>query len=582
MTGVERLSFRDSREVRTRRFLRQSKVGVLVALAAFLLAALAQYASVLQKSELWLYDALIRVRVRDASHFRSPVTLVLINPRDLKPDQVNAGNITDDALADLLQRILDDHPAVIGLDVFRAEPIAASAEKRSTGETPDKPPTGGTPDKLKDVILRNRQVILSEFLGLPDGAPIPVRDTIRDFFRTPEARIGFADYQKDDRSTVRRAFMNLRVERRQKDARSQEDAFSLAFLVARAYLASRPSKVSIVPNDDDYLIGPAKTSLKKLSPDAGGYSGLDAGGFQFLIDYRDQNFTKCYFSDVHCPSFADKVVLVGYYDEHDSFGSPLRGDPNLNGNIPGVELHGHVVSQLIRMGEGQTAPVRPAPPALTYFCILVFALGASVYGTLARSYAWFGAGLSLNLLAVLLSAGIALEIGNLWVPAVPSLLAAFLSANLAKVAARRWLRIFVNYAREDAERVREVYACLRAAGQHPWVDTENLDRDAGALFSEAIASQIRRSDRFLACISEASLVKTENPSAVAGEIMRNTVLAKEIVQALDTWDQKLDGKKGLIPVRLEPCRMPERLKEVQCIDFYGDDCCSRLLAALRA
>jgi hypothetical protein len=43
---------------------------------------------------------------------------------------------------------------------------------------------------------------------------------------------------------------------------------------------------------------------------------------------------------------------------------------------------------------------------------------------------------------------------------------------------------------------------------------------------------------------------------------------KELVYALDVAQEKPDGAVFLIPVRLEDCQIPHRLRSWQCIDLF--------------
>jgi hypothetical protein len=127
-------------------------------------------------------------------------------------------------------------------------------------------------------------------------------------------------------------------------------------------------------------------------------------------------------------------------------------------------------------------------------------------------------------------------------------------------------QIFLSYAREDEEQVKKFYQRLSDAGFKPWMDTEDLL--PGEIWKSRIPQAIRESDFFLACLSGNSVNKR-------GWIQR------EIKDALDIWQEKLDSDIYLIPARLEDCEVPERLGDFQWVDLFEEDGWTRLVKAIR-
>lgn len=128
-------------------------------------------------------------------------------------------------------------------------------------------------------------------------------------------------------------------------------------------------------------------------------------------------------------------------------------------------------------------------------------------------------------------------------------------------------KIFISYAREDVEPVTQLYDKLTAAGFEPWLDMKNLV--GGEQWEHAIKKAIRQSDFFLACLSGCSVTK-------------RGFLQKEIREALDLWQEKLDDDIYLIPVRLEECQLPENLCKFHRIDLFDEGGLSLLLKTVRA
>ncbi len=131
--------------------------------------------------------------------------------------------------------------------------------------------------------------------------------------------------------------------------------------------------------------------------------------------------------------------------------------------------------------------------------------------------------------------------------------------------AKATAQIFLSYAREDEEEVERLYQKLSEAGFKPWVDTKDIL--PGEIWQTSIQKAIRRSDFFLVCLSA--------KSAKRGWIQR------EIKQALNIWQEKLDSDIYLIPVRLEDCPAPERLSKFQWVDLFEKDDWTRLVKAIQ-
>lgn len=122
-------------------------------------------------------------------------------------------------------------------------------------------------------------------------------------------------------------------------------------------------------------------------------------------------------------------------------------------------------------------------------------------------------------------------------------------------ASRGAPQIFLSYAHQDYEKVKELYDKLLKAGYRPWIDKEELP--PGVRWDVAIKKAIRDSDFFLACLSETS-------------VNRKGVLQSEREQALEILSGMKDTDIYLIPVRLDDCDPPEILSRFQYVDLFTD------------
>ena len=128
-------------------------------------------------------------------------------------------------------------------------------------------------------------------------------------------------------------------------------------------------------------------------------------------------------------------------------------------------------------------------------------------------------------------------------------------------------QIFLSYAREDEEKVENLYRKLSDAEFKPWMDKKDIL--PGEIWQSCIQRAIRRSDFFLACLS-------------AKSVNRRGFLQREIKDALDIWQEMLEDDIYLIPVRLEDCEVPESLRDFQWVNLFEEDGWTRLVTAIQA
>ena len=131
-------------------------------------------------------------------------------------------------------------------------------------------------------------------------------------------------------------------------------------------------------------------------------------------------------------------------------------------------------------------------------------------------------------------------------------------------------RIFISYAREDADVARRLYADLRDAGLSPWMDINDLI--PGQAWKEAVEAAIRDSSYFLALISKHSISK-------------RGFIQKELRIALDGYEEVSPADVFLIPVRLEDVVPAHRaLAELQWVDLWPSyaDALKKILVAMSA
>jgi hypothetical protein len=128
------------------------------------------------------------------------------------------------------------------------------------------------------------------------------------------------------------------------------------------------------------------------------------------------------------------------------------------------------------------------------------------------------------------------------------------------------LSVFLSHASADKPVVRDLHQRLRRDGFEPWLDEEDLL--PGQDWEQEIRKTVRRADVVLVCLSHSSITK-------------EGYVQKEIKLALDVADEKPDGTIFVVPVRLEECEVPERLRQWQWVNYYEKQDYERLVRALR-
>ena len=107
------------------------------------------------------------------------------------------------------------------------------------------------------------------------------------------------------------------------------------------------------------------------------------------------------------------------------------------------------------------------------------------------------------------------------------------------------LNVFLCHSSGDKPKVRELYNRLRNDGIEPWLDEEDLI--PGQDWQIEIPKAVKNSQAVLVCLSNSAITK-------------EGYVQKEIKYALDVADEKPEGVIYLIPVKLEPCQVPGRLR----------------------
>jgi hypothetical protein len=131
-------------------------------------------------------------------------------------------------------------------------------------------------------------------------------------------------------------------------------------------------------------------------------------------------------------------------------------------------------------------------------------------------------------------------------------------------------KVFLAYVQEDSSKAERLFRDFRAAGFDPWLDRKKLL--PGQNWPRSIEQAIELCDYFVACFSKRSIGK-------------RGCFHCELRYALDCAARVPFEEIYFIPVRLEECRVPWRIRrELEYVDLFPDweQGFQRILAAIRS
>jgi CHASE2 domain-containing sensor protein len=304
----------------------RSALLISVAVAAAMLGI--RNVGLLQPLELQTFDQLQRLRPQEQPDPR----LLVVTATEADIQKRKEWPLTDRTLGQLLSKLEQHEPEVIGLDIYRDFPIP----------TRDR---SGQQD-LRPHLLSPRLVSVcavpksdqTEGIAPPPGVP--------------SDRLGFSDVVVDDDGVLRRQLLFM-----QPDVQSPcptTEAFSLQ--LALHYLAAQGIEPELTPQEE-YKI--KNTIFKPLSAQRGSYRTTDTRGYQILLNYRvpespgqvarQVTLSEVLNNQVDPEWVKGKVVLIGVTAESvkDNFWTPYSRSARPHQPLSGVLVQAQMVSQIL-------------------------------------------------------------------------------------------------------------------------------------------------------------------------------------------------------------------------------------------
>jgi len=401
---------------RFQHFQSRSIAALSIAATVFAAVMALRLTGLLESPEIWAYDQFLRLRAPRRAPEASPIVLIEITEDDIR----SYGHpLCDETLGQIVSRVMAAGPRAMGIDLYRDAPIPQPCGLREAGA-----PLPPHYLQLGDTITASDLVVM--VMKFPDpesgGTPPPT-------FLEGTNQIGFSDMpiDIDQGGAVRRGLLFV----------SDGDATYVSFALQMALRFLRPEGLALgpAPDDPDWVrIG--STTIPPFETNDGGYVREDADGYQFLLDYRDGPgaFPIYKLGDVAsgavgAEALRDRVVILGSTatSVKDHFNTPFSGGGKL---MPGIEIHGHAVSQLIRFARGEAAPIASPSEAGETLWILVWAGLGTALGLWNRN-PWASSLAVLAGLAALFAGSYQLFVSGWWLPVIAPALAGMGATGLA-------------------------------------------------------------------------------------------------------------------------------------------------------
>ncbi len=258
---------------------------------AFLVMGL-RFAGWLQPLEWAAFDQYFLWRRNEPTEPR----IVIVGINELDINNLGQWPMTDEVLAQLLEKLKEQQPRALGLDLVRDVPV--EPDHQALIKVFETTPNLIGIEKLPDLIGEN-QKIEDKSSGI---APPPQLDDLH--------QVAAADLVLDPDGRVRRGLLFLKTHK-------GKSVKSLGLKLALMYL-EREGITSSSAGDKDRSMALGETVFKRFRANDGGYVRADDGGYQILLNYTGPkgSFTTVSMSDVLASRIPpdlmrDRIVLVG-------------------------------------------------------------------------------------------------------------------------------------------------------------------------------------------------------------------------------------------------------------------------------
>jgi CHASE2 domain-containing sensor protein/serine/threonine protein kinase len=393
--------------------------------------------------ELAVYDQFVRIADRsihgESEAKKSDPRLVVVAVTEQDIQRLRQWPISDAVMTQLLTKLEQHQPRVIGLDLYRDLPV---------------PP--GHDELVKYLKKTDRLVAICQ---LSDSNSLGVAP--------PKAlspkQIGFSDLVIDSDGVIRRALL-FATKNEGKCPTFSAFSYQLAsrylafegiesFRATQGNLGFRSRETGEqgsrgAGEQGSRGAGEERNKIKpvvfpKLDGNAGGYQNADVAGYQILLNYHSADnvasvvtLTQVLTDQVPGELIRDRIVLIGVVAASidDAFYTPYSAAQTKQHKMPGVVVHAQIVSQIISaVLDGHTLPWY-WPDWLEALWILGWAIVGGVIARKLRHPLWLGVS-GITVLVVLSGICYGFWLYSGWVPLVPAAISMVTSGGIVVVIA---------------------------------------------------------------------------------------------------------------------------------------------------
>lgn len=338
----------------------------------------------------------------------SRIVIVTIDEDTIR--KVGTWPIPDAVLAKMLDKIRQQKPVAIGLDLYRDLPVQPGNEQliQILQSTPN---------------LIGVKKVVGDGLG-PEVNPHPILSK-RD-------QIAASDLLLDADGKVRRGLISL-------ESKSGEEVVSLGTQLSLMYLEKKGIELKELDAEKrHYQLG--KATFIPFKKNDGGYIRADDRGYQILLNFRgtQDNFQKYSIMQVVNgqvpPNWGrDRIVLIGATAAslHDDFFTPYSSSVSaFPERMPGVVIHANVISQILSAALDGRPMMRGSSQEIQWLWIILWSFVGAILGWTLRSQKFIYKNISYReTILSLIVAGSSLIFGSYlvflqgwWIPVVPAML----------------------------------------------------------------------------------------------------------------------------------------------------------------
>ena len=395
-------------------FLQGRGIGTIVIAVTGAVLAL-QWSGALQLLESTVLDRWFRLRPLESGASR--VVIVTIDETDIS--RLKHWPMSDATLAKLLEKLKQQQPNAIGLDLYRNFPVEP-----------------GHQELLKVFASTQNLIGIKKALSSASGLAVDPPPLLQE-----RDRVAASDLVVDIDGKVRRHLLSLRDHQ-------GKTSMTLGTKLALAYLEAKNIRPQSAGKEGTLTLGKAK--FRPLQENEGGYVRADVGGYQILSNFYKTRggIPKISITDVledRIPAnlIRGRIVLIGSVAASlgDKFYTPYTTNPRTIWS--GIELHADLASQIVSAALDGRQLLRGIPAPIGWLWIFLWSSVGGMLGWRVRS--------PCLLVVVILAAGGSLMgsaylffLGGWWViVASPSL--ALVSAGLVSRGCLLWRELQLSH-----------------------------------------------------------------------------------------------------------------------------------------